>query len=105
MVTSRKTFRTPTPGRSTGSLEAGKTPGTSVADLLAQAQSATYLRTAEVADRMSVSPKTVSRWARDGKLPFVKTLGGHRRFPEKGIDDIIGDQSKSLDNDFRLALE
>jgi excisionase family DNA binding protein len=39
-----------------------------------------YLRTAEVADILHVSPKTVSRWAKEGKLPFLKTLGGHRRY-------------------------
>ena len=44
-----------------------------------------YLRTAEVADLLSVSPKTVSRWAKEGKLPFLKTLGGHRRYPEAEI--------------------
>jgi excisionase family DNA binding protein len=44
-----------------------------------------YLHTAEVADILHVSPKTVSRWAKDGKLPFLKTLGGHRRFPAAQI--------------------
>jgi helix-turn-helix protein len=28
-----------------------------------------YLRTAQVADLLYVSPKTVSRWAKEGKLP------------------------------------
>ena len=45
----------------------------------------TYLRAAEVADILQVSPKTVSRWAKEGKLPFLKTLGGHRRYPEAEI--------------------
>jgi hypothetical protein len=36
-----------------------------------------YLHTAEVADILHVSPKTVSRRAKEGKLPFLKTLGGH----------------------------
>jgi excisionase family DNA binding protein len=44
-----------------------------------------YLRAAEVADILHVSPKTVSRWAKEGKLPFLKTLGGHRRYPEAEI--------------------
>jgi excisionase family DNA binding protein len=48
-----------------------------------------YLRTAEVAELLSVSPKTVSRWAKEGKLPFVKTLGGHRRYPEAEIRDLL----------------
>jgi excisionase family DNA binding protein len=44
-----------------------------------------YLHTAEVADILHVSPKTVSRWAKEGKLPFLKTLGGHRRYPATEI--------------------
>jgi excisionase family DNA binding protein len=44
-----------------------------------------YLRAAEVADILQVSPKTVSRWAKDGKLPFLRTLGGHRRYPASEI--------------------
>ena len=47
-----------------------------------------YLRTAEVADLLYVSPKTVSRWAKEGRLPFLKTLGGHRRFPEAEIREL-----------------
>jgi excisionase family DNA binding protein len=47
-----------------------------------------YLRIVEVADILCVSPKTVSRWAKEGKLPFLKTLAGHRRFPEAEIRDL-----------------
>jgi excisionase family DNA binding protein len=47
-----------------------------------------YLRTAEVAEILSVSPKTVSRWAKEGKLPFLRTLGGHRRYPEAKIREL-----------------
>lgn len=44
-----------------------------------------YLKTSEVARMLHVSPKTVSRWAKEEKIPHVRTLGGHRRFP---ADDI-----------------
>jgi excisionase family DNA binding protein len=44
-----------------------------------------YLHPAEVAAILHVSPKTVSRWAKEGKLPFLKTLGGHRRYPAAEI--------------------
>jgi excisionase family DNA binding protein len=44
-----------------------------------------YLHPAEVADILHVSPKTVSRWAKEGKLPFLRTLGGHRRYPAAEI--------------------
>jgi excisionase family DNA binding protein len=46
------------------------------------------LRAAGVADILHVSPKTVSRWAKEGKLPFLKTRGGHRRYPEADIRDL-----------------
>lgn len=35
---------------------------------------------AEVAALFRVTPKTVRRWARAGKLATVRTLGGHRRY-------------------------
>ena len=34
----------------------------------------------EVAALFRVDPKTVTRWAQDGRLSSVRTLGGHRRF-------------------------
>jgi excisionase family DNA binding protein len=50
-----------------------------------------YLHTAEVADILHVSPKTVSRWAKEGRLPFLKTLGGHRRYPEAEIRQLANE--------------
>lgn len=47
-----------------------------------------YLRTSEVAMRLHVSPKTVARWAKEGRLPYLATLGGHRRFPVSAIDQL-----------------
>ena len=47
-----------------------------------------YLRVGEAAEILQVSPKTVCRWAMDGKLPFQRTLGGHRRFPEQVIREL-----------------
>ena len=34
----------------------------------------------EVADLFRVNPKTVTRWAKSGKISAIRTLGGHRRF-------------------------
>ena len=39
----------------------------------------------EVAALFRVTPKTVTRWAEAGKLPVVRTLGGHRRFPASQV--------------------
>jgi excisionase family DNA binding protein len=56
-------------------------------------QEPTHLRTAEAAEILQVSPKTVSRWALEGKLPFVRTLGGHRRYPEDEIRQMLADNT------------
>ena len=58
------------------------------------ADTPSYLRTAEVADILHVSPKTVSRWAKEGKLPFVRTLGGHRRYPDSEIRALVDSLSE-----------
>lgn len=34
----------------------------------------------EVAALFKVDPKTVTRWAKAGKLTSIRTLGGHRRY-------------------------
>ena len=47
-----------------------------------------YLRAGEAAEILQVSPKTVCRWAMDGKLPYQRTLGGHRRYPEQVIREL-----------------
>jgi len=36
-----------------------------------------------------VSPKTVSRWAQEGMLPYFRTLGGHRRYPDAEIRALL----------------
>lgn len=48
-------------------------------------QSDALLTPAEVAAMFRVNPKTVTRWARAGKISAVRTLGGHRRFRESEI--------------------
>jgi excisionase family DNA binding protein len=49
---------------------------------------ATFLRSAEVAAILHVSPKTISRWPQDGHLPHRRTLGGHRRCPAPAIEQL-----------------
>lgn len=43
----------------------------------------------EVAALFRVDPKTVTRWAKAGKLTFVRTMGGHRRFPRAEINALF----------------
>lgn len=46
---------------------------------------------AEVAALFRVDPKTVGRWARAGKLGFVTTAGGHRRFFRDQVMEMLGE--------------
>ena len=43
----------------------------------------------EVAVLFRVDPKTVTRWAQAGKLSTVRTLGGHRRFHEDEVRELL----------------
>ena len=46
------------------------------------------MTTSEVSRLLSVSPNTVTRWAREGRLPCRLTLGGHHRFERQVIEGI-----------------
>jgi excisionase family DNA binding protein len=54
-----------------------------------EAQRDQLLTPAEVAKRFRVDPKTVSRWAKGGKLSSIRTLGGHRRYRKEEIDRVL----------------
>jgi excisionase family DNA binding protein len=45
----------------------------------------------EIGRIMRVDPKTVTRWARDGKLAAVCTPGGHWRFPRAVVLAFLGE--------------
>jgi excisionase family DNA binding protein len=47
------------------------------------------LTPAEVAVMFRVDPKTVSRWALQGKIASVRTPGGHRRFRESDVRALL----------------
>ena len=47
------------------------------------------LTPAEVAAMFRVNPKTVTRWARAGKISAIRTLGGHRRFRASEIKALL----------------
>lgn len=55
-----------------------------------------YLAPGQAARILGVSPKTVDRWANDGRIPCAVTLGGHRRFRADVIAAVAG--SMGLDN-------
>jgi excisionase family DNA binding protein len=53
------------------------------------------LTPAEVAAVFRVDPKTVTRWAKAGKLTSIRTLGGHRRYREAEILSILNHSAQT----------
>lgn len=58
----------------------------------------------EVARLFRVDPKTVTRWAKSGRLPSIRTLGGHRRFPAAEVYRAF-DQGDSESGDAETARQ
>ena len=62
-----------------------------------------FLTPGEVAALFRVDPKTVSRWAKAGRLPRTRTPGGHGRYRQSdvarlmaqdGFDTVFGKESE-----------
>lgn len=50
------------------------------------------LTPSEVAKMFRVDPKTVTRWAKAGKLSSIRTLGGHRRYRALEVQQLLDAQ-------------
>lgn len=55
------------------------------------------LTPSEVAKMFRVNPKTVTRWARSGKISAIRTLGGHRRFRASEIEKFLAEAEVEAD--------
>jgi predicted site-specific integrase-resolvase len=55
-----------------------------------------FLHTSHVADIPHVSHKTIAGWAMAGRLPFQRTLGGHRRYPEQVIRQLAASLAQGV---------
>jgi excisionase family DNA binding protein len=55
------------------------------------------LTSAEVATIFRVDPKTVTRWAKAGKITSIRTLGGHRRYRDTEIRALLAGIPQSRD--------
>ena len=53
------------------------------------------LTPSEVATLFRVDPKTVTRWAKSGKLTAIKTLGGHRRYRESEVKALLAKNNQN----------
>lgn len=47
------------------------------------------LRTRDVARAFQVSERTIAEWARRGRIPSVRTPGGHRLYPAERTREIL----------------
>lgn len=45
----------------------------------------------EVAALFRVDPKTVTRWATAGRIGSIRTPGGHRRFREAEVNELLAE--------------
>ncbi len=55
------------------------------------------LTPSEVATLFRVDPKTVTRWAKAGKLASIRTLGGHRRYRESEVRSLLAGNTTEND--------
>jgi excisionase family DNA binding protein len=62
-------------------------------------ESEPLLTPSEVATLFRVDPKTVTRWAKAGKLASIRTLGGHRRYRESEVRLLLaGNTTETMDS-------
>ena len=59
----------------------------------------------EVAKLFSVDPKTVARWAREGKLSSIRTLGGHHRFFAEEVSSLLNGGAEKAEPQSDLVVE
>jgi excisionase family DNA binding protein len=57
-------------------------------------QTEILLTPSEVAKLFRVDPKTVTRWAKAGKITAIRTLGGHRRYRQSEVLVLLNNESK-----------
>lgn len=55
----------------------------------AQGDDGRLLTPGQVAELFGVDGRTVTRWARAGRLPARRTLGGHRRFRLRDVAPLL----------------
>ena len=58
-----------------------------------------FLTRSEVSKLLGVSPNTVTRWAREGRLACLVTLGGHHRFDREVIEQLRKQQYRARRDD------
>ena len=54
------------------------------------------LRTREVAMLFEVSERAVTDWATKGRIPSIRTPGGHRRYPADAVAALLAAEGRAV---------
>lgn len=57
----------------------------------------TWVNMTEAARMLMVSPKTVSRWCKEGRIAHSRTLGGHARFRLDQLEELVRQHQAIVD--------
>lgn len=71
---------------------------------MTQASAKNHLTTGQVAELCSVTPDTVLKWIRAGRLPARRTPGGHHRVPRSALDNLLGSKESTSSTPDRPAV-
>jgi excisionase family DNA binding protein len=63
------------------------------------------LKTRDIARLLHVSEETVRHYARDGRIPFATTPGGHRRFDAGAVKAALAQPEKRVDDPISIGPE
>ncbi len=56
-----------------------------------------YLTPKQVQEKFGYHPKTLSRWADEGKIQYIKSPGGHRRYLLSALEKLAAETSDTKD--------
>jgi excisionase family DNA binding protein len=73
----------------------GDSPLTQGVGAMDGSSSERLLTPGEVAALFRVDPKTVTRWAASGRISSIRTPGGHRRFREAEVRELLDGEPSS----------
>lgn len=62
------------------------------------------LTPSEAAELLHVAPTTIRHWAQNGRLPFITTPGGHRRFTREDILSLMSSSESGESDNFSILI-
>jgi len=62
------------------------------------------LTPSEAAELLHVAPTTIRHWAQNGRLPFITTPGGHRRFTRENILSLMSSSEENVNHKFSILI-